>query len=858
MGSTSLNGSFERVLEDYLSRLDDGDEPSQEEYLARYPECAVELREFFNSLRLVDRQAALERAANVPAGLSMAVGVNEPGNGISDTSDCPLPKIEGFDLLEELDSGSQGVVYKAVQQGTKRDVALKVIREGAFASNAERRRFQAEIEIVSKLRHPHIVVVYECGRIEGRDYFAMEYIDGQPLDSYLLSRNLNDNEVLNLFLQICDAISYAHQRGVIHRDLKPSNVLIDVSGDAHIVDFGLAKPIDPSSDLARSALTRIGDFAGTWYYASPEQVKKDPSLVDVRSEVYTLGLILFEMLTDCYPYPQEPYSVETLIRHILDTEPVRPRAIRRDLDDDIETIVLRCLSKAPERRYQSVSALTDDVRRYLGGAAIEAKRDNTSYVLTKTLRRYRWQVGIAGVVLCAVIAFGVVVFILYRQAEYARATTEARMEIVRQTQKYEDEKLDELNWTYNRWREVVTAHADLPELQKLRTEVCSSSLAALSALADDVPEDIHEVVLRGDDDAHQAALRWLTAHRDELTEVATLIHSKRFAFTPQRNVRVNIALGDLPVHMEAARATTQGLVALAILQYREGNHSAAVYSLEAARLLAIDMGDGRTWSGKRWSSSLRSHTYEVVLHILARVYDDPQVVKLYLAWISRDPPLVELRHALAHERRKLAQIIESGTVRDSRGGLSHLDLHALDARLGGFYRNYGFFTDELEELVGKVTPGEALALVDTYIEEAESWDSLTVREVKQRASQVRLALTPNRAHPVLSHLVPRIEGSFILRARANTMRSATLLASQLIRYHGNTGRWPERLEDALALEPFVSMIDPSTGIPMGYRLEETGPSLYSLGLWLADGAENNSEDDNVGTEMVLFAIEQPR
>ena len=858
MGSTSPDGAFERALEDYLTRLDDGDQPSQEEYLARYPECAAELREFFGNLRLVDRQAARERAADAPVSLSTALRSDQPRNSISETSERPLPEINGFDLLEELDSGSQGVVYKAVQHGTKRNVALKVIREGAFASNAERRRFQTEIEVVSKLRHPHIVTVYECGRVEGRDYFAMEFIDGQPLDSYLLSRNLDDNEVLNLFLQICDAISHAHQRGVIHRDLKPSNVLIDASGNAHIVDFGLAKPIDPSSGLARSALTRIGDFAGTWYYASPEQVKRDPTLVDVRSEVYTLGLILFEMLTDCYPYPNAAHSVEELRRHILDTEPVKPRSIRRDLNDDLETIVLRCLSKELERRYQSVSALADDVRRYLDGAAIEAKRDNAWYVLTKTLRRYRWPVAAAGVVLCGVVVFGVVVFILYRQAEYARATTEARMEIVRQTQRYEDEKLDELNRMYNRWREVATAHPNLPELRKLRTEVGDDSLAVLSALADDIPEYINEVVLRGDDDAYQTALHWLTANRDRLVEVATLIHSKRFAFTSWRGVNVNIAMGDLPEYTEGGMATARGLTALAVLQYREGNHRAAVYGLEAARLLAVDMGDARTMHGKSGSSSLRSHTYDAALHILARVYDDPEVAELYLAWISRDPPLVEFRHALAHERRKLAQIIESGTVRDSRGGSSHLELHALDARLGGFYRSCGLFTDELEELAQTVTPGEALELVDTYIEEVESWDPLTVREVKQRASQIILALKPNRARPILRYIIPRFENRFILRARANSMRSATLLAAQLVRYHGSTGGWPERLEDALAPEPSVSMIDPSTGKRMGCRIDETGPCLYSLGLWPGDDAESGSEDRDGGAEIVLFAIEQPR
>ena len=363
-----MKNSFETALQDFLTRKGHGESPDPYAYLARYQGCRKELRKFFVDMHFLDSEHS-----RTPRGDTAAPADEQSKSADLSTGD--LPRIEGFSLIEELGSGGQGVVYKAVQSGTERLVALKVLREGAFASKLDKRRFQNEVELVAKLNHPHIVSVYACGLDLDRQYFAMEFIEGQPLDVYLSTHTLETDEALGLFLQICDAISYAHQCGVIHRDLKPSNVLIDTSGKARIVDFGLAKPVASSDVDVRFAITRVGDFAGTWYYASPEQIKGDSALVDVRSEVFTLGIILYELLTDAYPFETHDSSRESIARCILDATPRTPRSIRRDLDKDIETFILRCLAKEPQRRYQSAAALGEDLRRYLAREAIEARRE---------------------------------------------------------------------------------------------------------------------------------------------------------------------------------------------------------------------------------------------------------------------------------------------------------------------------------------------------------------------------------------------------------------------------------------------------------------------------------------------------
>jgi serine/threonine-protein kinase len=314
-----------------------------------------------------------ERLAEVRANNEMLVRLSNAG--LSDgpaagpPEDATMETIPGYEVIEELHRGGQGVVYKARQLATKR---------------------------VAALSHPGIVTVYDSGVTPGgRHWFAMEFVDGRPLDDHLRDRRavLSLRDLLGLFETVCSAVAYAHQRGVIHRDLKPGNILVDERGRPRVVDFGLAKPVDPEVAPEAATVTVAGGFLGTLAYASPEQAAGDPNAVDVRSDVYCLGVILYEMLCGEYPY-----DVSGALSGILDAirttqpRPLRGRGPYR-VDDELETICLKTLAKDPARRYQSAEALGRDVRNYLAGAPIDAKRDSGWYLLTKTMARHKVKVG---------------------------------------------------------------------------------------------------------------------------------------------------------------------------------------------------------------------------------------------------------------------------------------------------------------------------------------------------------------------------------------------------------------------------------------------------------------------------------
>ncbi|MFH1748994.1 MAG: serine/threonine-protein kinase [Planctomycetota bacterium] len=315
----------------------------------------------------------------------------------------PATSFPGYEIVREIHRGGQGVVYQAIQKSTKRRVALKVMKEGPFASPADRIRFEREVEILGQLNHPNIVAIHDSGTVAGNHYFIMDYISGQSLDAYMESRAGTAGGVsgtLRLFARICDAVNAAHLRGVIHRDLKPGNIRIDADGEPHILDFGLAKFVShPVTDDTHPQVTTLtGQFFGSIPWASPEQAEALPGKIDIRTDVYSLGVILYQMLTGKFPY-EVTGNVRDVLDRIITAAPARPSTIRKYINDEVETIVLKCLGKERERRYQSAGEVARDIRHYLAGEPIEAKRDSGWYLLKTTLRRYR----IPAIVACAFI-----------------------------------------------------------------------------------------------------------------------------------------------------------------------------------------------------------------------------------------------------------------------------------------------------------------------------------------------------------------------------------------------------------------------------------------------------------------------
>lgn len=297
-----------------------------------------------------------------------------------------------------------GVVYEAEQERPHRTVALKVVKTGVLGPELLR-RFTRETEALARLHHPGIAQVYEAGAADcglgPQPYFAMEFIQGQPLDRWAEEHRLNTRERLSLMVQICEAVQHAHQRGIIHRDLKPANILVDEAGHPKILDFGVARMTDGDTRATRQ--TDLGQLVGTLAYMSPEQTLADPFEIDTRSDVYSLGVLLYELLAGRLPYTV-PRDLPQAVAAIRDRDPARLSSVSRLYRGDIETIVAKAMEKDKTRRYASAAELAADIRRHLEDQPIAARRASGAYQLRKFARRHRTLVAAAGAVLVALVA----------------------------------------------------------------------------------------------------------------------------------------------------------------------------------------------------------------------------------------------------------------------------------------------------------------------------------------------------------------------------------------------------------------------------------------------------------------------
>ncbi len=331
--------------------------------------------------------------------------------------------IPGCQLLGEIHRGGQGVVYKGIQTATRRTVAVKLLRAGALAGREEQSRFEREARILGQLHHPNIVTVHDSGIAAGLHYLVLDYVEGRTLDRYIAGGVPKVRAALALFVKICEAVHAAHLRGIIHRDLKPSNVMIDEAGEPHVLDFGLAKATVDATDMTRMTLT--GQFFGTPAWASPEQAGGDMTQVDLRTDVYALGVLLYYLLTGVHPYDVNG-TLHSVLENVRHAPPTSPRRHRSLIDGEVETIVLKSLQKDRERRYQTAGELARDIRRYLAGQAIEARRDSTWYVLSKVLRRHRLRVSAVALALLVLPAFSIWMTVLYRRAREAERAIGAK------------------------------------------------------------------------------------------------------------------------------------------------------------------------------------------------------------------------------------------------------------------------------------------------------------------------------------------------------------------------------------------------------------------------------------------------
>jgi serine/threonine-protein kinase len=339
--------------------------------------------------------------------------------------------IGAYRLVRQIAAGGMARVFLAERADGQfeQEVALKLMRPG-FDSELERARFRAERQILASLRHPNIARLLDGGVTDdGLPFLALEHVDGQAIDAYCDGRRLSVPERLGLFLDVCDATGYAHRNLIVHRDLKPSNIYVTSDGQVKLLDFGIAKLLEPGAHRVTVLDTRAGPRWMTPGYAAPEQIRGDP--VTTATDVYQLGVVLYRLLCGRLPFGSEGERVHDLERAVLHSEPAAPstatqagRALRGDLD----AIVLKALRKEPDERYASVQELADDLRRHLAGRTVLARRQTAAYRVRRFALRHRWALTAAGAFVLVLGAYAVTVTAQAERIRRAleRATLEAR------------------------------------------------------------------------------------------------------------------------------------------------------------------------------------------------------------------------------------------------------------------------------------------------------------------------------------------------------------------------------------------------------------------------------------------------
>jgi WD40 repeat protein/tRNA A-37 threonylcarbamoyl transferase component Bud32 len=363
------------------------------------------------------------------AGLFATSQIEPPGSSASGIADIPalkpsrsqrpeLGSFGNYELLAEIARGGMGVVYKARQKSVQRVVALKMVLAGRFASDSEIKRFRIETEAATHLDHPNIVPIYEVGDVEGQPYFTMKLIEGGSLAGCILRYHENQRLGAKLMATVARAVHHAHQRGVLHRDLKPANILLDAAGEPFITDFGLARSVESGGDL-----TITGTILGTPNFMAPEQAAGSPRSISTAADIYSLGAILYFILTNRPPFVAAT-PLETL-RLVQDSPVQRPSSVHLKTNRELETICLKCLEKEPGKRYGSALALAEDLERWLRHESILARRSTPAERAIKWVKRKPVVAASAASVALAVTVGLAGFFWQWRQTESALANTAA-------------------------------------------------------------------------------------------------------------------------------------------------------------------------------------------------------------------------------------------------------------------------------------------------------------------------------------------------------------------------------------------------------------------------------------------------
>ncbi|MEY2724316.1 MAG: Serine/threonine-protein kinase PknB, partial [Planctomycetota bacterium] len=372
------------IFDQLMNDSKGGGQAKLEAAIRSNPDLERDLRELFATAQMADDLALLNS-------ISLSETLPERRRGVSPGS-AVGSRLGDYEICAEIGRGGMGVVYRAWQESLQRTVALKMIPNGAFATSQEMARLRIEALAAARLQHPNIVPVYEVGDQDGQPWFSMQYIEGMTLSQRLANGPLQPRDAVTLLIPIVEAIGAAHRAGILHRDLKPANILIARDETPFVTDFGLAKRVSAeqtggargqaSGDL--HSLTQSGAILGTPAWMSPEQASGQSDSIGVGSDIYSLGAVLFAMLTGRPPF-QAASPLDTVLM-VLEQDPPSIRMLNRAVDADLEMIVMKCLQKPPDLRYESAAVLANDLRAWLNSEPITARSSTVLRIMTRLFR----------------------------------------------------------------------------------------------------------------------------------------------------------------------------------------------------------------------------------------------------------------------------------------------------------------------------------------------------------------------------------------------------------------------------------------------------------------------------------------